>query len=146
MNNKDIRLTGQIGSDGELYIYNQTALSFFGKKNPNSRIIIEVKILGENGSKAMSSYFRNFILPEFQKAIRENGEYLTLKGTEQFISEITPMLQKEVWSEKINDYIVEYLKFEDLSNYEGSHCITHLKQLAAMEYGFDIDDQQFTNN
>ena len=140
MNSNELRLTAKIGIDGKLYINNQTALSFFGSKNKDKRVIIELKVLDDDSSKAMRAYFRYFILPEFQKAIRENGEYMTLKQTEEFISTITPMLQKEVWSEDINDYIIEYRKFEDLSNYEGSHCIEHLRIIAATEYGFEISD------
>lgn len=140
MDSKELRLTAKIGDNGKLYINNQPLLTFFCSKNKSSSLILELTVLSDNASEAMKAYYRGFILPEFRKAIRENGEYLTLEGTEAFISEITPMLQKEVYSDEANCYVVEYLKFEDLSNYDGSHCITHLKQIAAMEYGFDIDD------
>ena len=146
MDSKELRLTVKFGNDGQLYINNMTALNFFGSKNKSTSAILEIKVLSKNASEAMCGYFRSFILPEFRKAIRENGENLTLAKTEDFISEITPQLQKEIWSDELKGYVVEYLRFEDLSNYDGSHCISHLKIIAATEYGFNIDDEMFTNN
>ena len=144
MINKELRLTAQIGSDGRLYINNQPALDVFTRKHKEHRAIIEVKVIGKDASEAMKKYYRAFIIPEFRKAFMENGEYLTLKETEER-TELTPMLWDEHWSEKAQDWIKEPVNFEELDNYTAVHCITHLKQLAALDFGFDIEDESFIN-
>lgn len=143
MINKELRITGKIGSDGRLYITDQPALDIFGRKHRESQVIIEVKIVGKEISQFMQGYYRNFILPEFRKAFMENGEYLTLEATEERITELTPMLVDEEWSEEQQRYLKHHKRFEDLDNFAAVHCISHLKQIAALDFGFDIDDEQF---
>lgn len=144
MINKELRLTATIGNDGGVYIYDHTALSVFCRKHKGAKVIFKVKILGTGISEYMKGYFRNFILPEFRKAYMELGEYLTLEQTEEKIIELTPMLMEEEWSEEQQKYIQHHKKFEDLDNFSAVHCITHLKQIAALDFSFDIDDEQFS--
>lgn len=144
MDSKELRLTVKFGDDGQLYINNMTALTFFGSKNKSTSAIVEITILSDDASQAMITYYKKFIVPEFRKAIRENGENLTLEKTEDYLAEITPMLRKETWCDDAKSWIPEYIKFEDLNNHEGSECITYLKQLAAMEFSFNIDDGMYT--
>jgi len=143
MINKELRLTAKFGSDGKLYINNQPALDVFGRKQKEHKAIITIVAIGKDLTGYMVAYFRQFILPEFRKALMENGEYLTLEATEERITELSPMLQDEEWSEEQQKWLSHPKKFEDLDSYGAVHCITHLKQIAALEYGFDIDDEQF---
>jgi len=143
MINKELRLTGKIGNDGRLYINDQPALDFFGRKHKEHKVIIKVKAVGKELSGYMRAYYREFIIPEFRKAYMNLGEYLTLSETEEKITELTPMLQKEEWSDEKGRYLAHPKKFEDLDSYAAVHCLTHLKQMAAMDFGFDIDEEQF---
>lgn len=131
------------GSDGRLYINDQPALDVFGRKQKEHKAIITIVAVGKDMTVYMLAYFRQFILPEFRKALMEKGEYLTLEATEERITELTPMLQDEEWHEEQQKYITHAKRFEDLDTYGAVHCITHLKQIAALEFGFHIDDEQF---
>lgn len=141
MYNKEFRSTGMIGNDGKLRIYNQSSLDYFSSKNKEQKVIIEIKVIGTMASRAIVGYYRNYVIPEFRKAIFEREQqYLSLEKTEEHITELTPMLNKETWCDEAKAWIHEVLKFEDLDNTTAVHCLTHLKQVASMEYGFEIKD------
>lgn len=143
MIDKEFRTTGQIGNDGKLRISGQEKMNIFTRKFKNHKIIVEVKVIGTEASRAICGYFREYVVPEFRKAMMEQGEYVTLKGAEEFITTLSPILQKEKWDEDIKEYRTESIKFEDLDNYEAVHCLTDLKQIAAMEFGFEIKDNNY---
>lgn len=143
MINKEYRLSGTIGTDGRLYISDNRAYKDFLKEHSGKKVIIEVKVISRDVTEAMIGYYRKFVLPEFRKALMENGEYMTLEGTENFVTEITPMLRTETWCDHTKHWIVTTRKFEDLDTNTGVHCLEHLKQIAALEYGFDINEKEF---
>ena len=146
MINKEFRTSGTIGNDGKLYIYDQNGLGVFSRKHPDHKVLIEVKVIGKEASEAMCYYFREYILPEFRKALMEKGQYMTLEATEEYVCSLSPMLQEEKWEQNSKTWTTIPKKFEELDNYEGVHCIMNLKQIAALEFGFEIDDEQFINN
>ena len=141
MYNKEFRSTGMIGNDGKLRIYNQSALDYFSGNNKEQKVIIEIKVIGTIASHSIIGYYKNWIIPEFRAAIfKKEQQYLSLEKTEEYITELTPMLNKETWCDDVKAWILEVLKFEDLDNTTAVHCLTHLKQVASMEYGFEIKD------
>ena len=141
MYNKEYRSAGMIGNDGKLRIYNQFALDNFSRNNKEQKVIIEIKVIGTIASRAIVGYYRNYVLPEFRKAIFEKEhEYLSLEKTEECVTGLTPMLNKETWDDESKVWLKEPILFEDLDNTTAVHCLTDLKQIASMEYGFEIKD------
>lgn len=144
MYNKEFRTHGIIDSKGNLKIYKQGELKEFTNSKKDHKIIITVNVLGTESSKAIVNYFKNYIIPEFRRAIaHKDGEILSLEATEEYISNLCSLLKNEYWDDEAKQWITEQIKFEDLDNYQSVHCLTDLKQTASMEYNFEIKDDWF---
>lgn len=132
---------GVINKDGGLVMY-MGEVNDFLKKNKDSHVLVEFKILEGPPSTALKGYYYAGIIPGFRKALWNSGDRKTVEQTEYFIREISPIMVKEYQNEHGNYVHDELKKIEDLSNSELIEHIEFLKQFAAENYSFYIEDPQ----
>lgn len=115
-------------------------LNDFFKKYKGDRIIARFIAVPRKSSKALRGYYYNCVVPEFRMAIWGAGERLTEEETEQTLREWSPITRSEHIDITTGTYSYKLRTIPDLSNSELIEHIEFLKQKAAEEYNFYIND------
>lgn len=138
MRQREINITGRITSEGKLAMYMQE-LNSFSQQWKNARIVATFKVYQPGSSAALRGYYFNCIIPNFRRAFWENGERLTEKETEIRCRWMSPITVKEIIDNN-GKYIQDLKEIIELSNAELCEYIEHLKEIAATEFFFYIED------
>lgn len=131
-------VTGQIVNGG-LSMFMGELKEWF-KNWSNNKVIVTFEVLRPEASEAIKGYYYKYIVPEFQRALKETGERKTEAQTEQFLREMCPIMWTERANEKTGRYTADLREIHDLSNPEMCEYIEHLREIAAVEFGFEIKD------
>lgn len=139
MKKRKLVQNGQIDAKGQLRFY-VDALKDWARQFRNEKIIITYEVLPKEQSKLLRAYYFNYVVKEFQQAIKENGEHLTFEQTEQRMRESAPML--EVAHYDFGRCLTRYTtkEVDELSNEEFAEYIEFLKEYAAENYNIYIED------
>lgn len=135
---KDYRFTGVITSSGKLSINSREELDHFCKMHPGTSYVCNLQVFEPTASAAIKGYYFNKIVYDFQQAFKQSGERLNLKEVEERLREMSPVMQIE--SFEAGTYKHELKNVEDCTNAELSEFIEHLKQIAAEDFSFYIQD------
>lgn len=146
MRSREYVVTGQVDANGRLLISDADGMNDFFKKWPKTKFIGRFSVAQSGSSEAMKGYYYNKIVPDFKKARWENGDRTTEKDTEKWIREMSPIMVEELADEDTGEYTQELRKINDLDNQEMVMFIDNLKQIAAEEFGFFIEDPNVYNN
>lgn len=140
MKSREVNITGRTNGQGGLLIANQSEMSEFFKGWPNVKIIGSFRVYKPGSSEALKGYYFNKIVPDFRRALWESGDRKTLEDCEKFLRELCPITISETVCEKSGKYESELREISDLDNSELCELIEHLRQIAAEEFSFVIDD------
>ena len=142
MKAREFNLNGRTNATGGLLIANQPEMTEFFKSWPNKKIIGTFHIFDPGTSEALKGYYFLKIVPDFRRALWEAGDRKTMEDTETFLRELCPIMRNETPDFETGNYFHELRTVADLDNQELVHYIEHLKQIAAEEFYFVIDDPQ----
>jgi hypothetical protein len=140
MKPRDYTVTGRTNAKGQLLIADQKAMAEFFSKWPNVKFTGRFHVAQPGTSEALKGYYFNKIVPDFRRALWEAGERKTEKDTEKFIRELSPIMWEETPDPETGKYEHELLEINDLDNQQLVLFIEHLKQIAAEEFYFFIED------
>jgi len=117
----------EIDKDGEIRYYGLNQKENWQKENKNSRMIFTYYALPENGKEKMLMHIKTVVIPGFEKAYQDLGYYY---NTDKVKNEIR----------KICSFTRSTRDFNELSYEELWIAIMELKDIAASEYGFNINE------
>lgn len=132
------RVTGQIVKGGLSMFMGE--LNEWFKLWHNNKVIVTFEVLRPEASEAIKGYYYKYIVPEFQRALKETGERKTEAQTEQFLRSLSPIMWDETPDIKTGKYCADLRGINDLTNPEMCEYIEHLRELAAVEFGFEVKD------
>lgn len=138
----EIAITGKITPDGKLSMF-MGELNEFLSLWKNSKVVVRVYASQPGTSEAFKGYYYNYMVPRFRKAIWENGERLTEEQTEIRMRELSPICIENIVNPTTGKYDYRLREISELGDPELLEHIEHLRQIAAEEYSFFIED---TNN
>lgn len=141
MKQRQINISGKVDKNGKLNMF-MGELNEFLSQWKNSKLIVQFKVYQPGTSEAIRGYYFNKVVPDFRRAMWESGERLTEEQTEKQIRELCPIMWHELAEEKTGKYTAELREIADLDNQEMVNYIEHLKDIAAIEYNFFIDDPE----
>lgn len=139
MKKRELIVTGKITNNGGLAMY-MGELKEFAKQWKGAQIIARFSVSLPCSSEALKGYYFNYLVPTFRQAIWESGERLTLQQTECRLREISPIMIDEVVDVETGEYSYQMRRIADLSNAELVEHIEILKQIAAEDYSYYIED------
>jgi len=140
MKQRQINIAGKVDSNGKLNMF-MGELNEFLSQWKGAKLVVQFKVYQPGTSEAIKGYYYNKIVPDFKRALWECGERMTEAQTEIHIRQMCPILWNETPDEKTGKYTAELREITDLDNQEMSNYIDFLKDIAAIEYSFHIDEQ-----
>jgi len=139
MKQQEISISGTVTKEGKL-LMQMGELNEFLKGWKGSKVV-RFMVSNPGSSEAIKGYYYNYIVPNFKKAIWEAGERKSEKDTDKFIRTLSPICWEETPNPETGKYDQRLREINELDNREMSQFIEHLKELAATEYFFFIDDK-----
>lgn len=107
--------------------------------DPNCRYLITLRKYEPGTSQAARGYYYNKVVPDFRKALYQQGTHLTKKDTEQFIREnCSPITIDETWNGE--RYIARVRRISELNDQELNLFIFDVKRYAAEHLHFFVAD------
>jgi len=140
MKQQEISISGTVTKEGKL-LMQMGELNEFLKGWKGSKVVARFMVSNPGSSEAIKGYYYNYIVPNFKKAIWEAGERKSEKDTDKFIRTLSPICWEETPNPETGKYDQRLREINELDNREMSQFIEHLKELAATEYFFFIDDK-----
>ena len=125
-------LIGNIDSNGRFRISNLREFKDYCNRHKNKRVVCTFEAIDIEASQAQKAYYRNFIVPKFQKILYKTGETLRLDQVDEMLRKMSVHSIRETLSE--SGYDVELIPFEELTNNQLLYLIDDLKRIAAQEF------------
>lgn len=135
MKRRETTVIGTISNDGKLNL--QLSVVPFLQEWKGNKVAITFKVIGGTQSEAMKGYYFNYVVPAMKNAIWESGERKNEKETEQWLREMSPITHHCEWH---GFWDVTIKEIADLTNAELSEHIEFIRQMAAEEYGYYIEE------
>lgn len=133
-------IQGQVDADGNLLIINRAEMKDFMIRHKGEAILGMLTAYPTGKAHlGIVGYYKNKIVPDFQKAYKEVGELYTLEETDQKLRELTPITRDERLGTN-GRYYFYIREIEELSQEELCALISHLKVIAAEYLHFAIMD------
>lgn len=132
---------GRIRQDGKPEFYTGE-LNQMCKKHIGKRIIATFEVVENGSSDAIRRYYFGHIVPAFRKALWENGDRKTLEQTEEYMREISPIMQDETPDIKTGKYHSRVRGISETTNAEMLDHISFLQQFAAENLYIYITDKE----
>lgn len=139
MKQRELNLSAKVNDKGQLLIP-MSELNHFTSKWIGKRLVCTFKVYDPGTSHAIRGYYFNKIVPDFKHAFWETGDRMTEKDTEKRIRELSPIMWEETPDDVTGEYEQRLRTVDELDNQELVYFIEHLKEIAAMELNFFIDD------
>ncbi len=137
---RHIAITGKSLSNGKFSIYGKDAMNDYFKSWPNTVFVGYFKVYQPGTSSALRGYYFGKVVPDFRQALLEQGTRLTQEATEEYIRGLSPLMVSEAVNVKTGKYKPVLRTVADLDTSELYAFIDHLKEIAAEDYNFFIDD------
>lgn len=133
----ELIVNGAIDLKGQLKMF-MGELRQFMSNYKGRKIIVKFTVIEKETSSAMRGYYYQYVVPTFKKAVWESGERMTDEKCEEFMRQLSPIMQDQ---ENIDGkYITRLRTIKELSNNELMEHIDIIKQIAAEEYSLYIED------
>lgn len=149
---KELNLTGTINQNGKLNMYSQHEFFNWLEQHRGKRVQMTFRVYEPGTSVALRGYYANKVLPDIREAFKEQGSAMTLKETEEYCRQLSPVCWHEIlnpetgnweyWLREIIDLDRGIKDQEELSNGELVEHLEFLKKWAAENLGVFIDDPQ----
>ena len=123
----EFSINGYINAKGELGLYNKAELKQFTKQNPNTKVIVTVRIYPENSTEAMKGRYYHKILNEFVEGLKYLGDIYTKEQTDEKLRALCPITREEKWTGEIWDIRIK--EISELSNQEFIEYLEWLDRL-----------------
>lgn len=130
---------GHITDDGQLYMFMGEVNDFFSK-HKGCKVVAEFTVLKKLASEALKGYYYLSVVPDFRKALWSTGERKTQEQTDEYLRSISPIMYEEIPNVKIGKYSKRIREIHELSNAELIDHVEFLKQFAAENFFFYIED------
>ena len=137
---RHIAITGKVLANGIFSIYGKDAMSDYFKNWPNTSFVGYIKVYQPGTSQALRGYYFGKVVPDFKNALQDQGSYLTQEETEAYIRALCPIMVSESVNEQTGVYTSKLRTLSELDTSELYLYIDHLKEIAAQDYHFFIDD------
>lgn len=135
----EFRFNGVITSTGKLAISYQDEFTAFCKKHPGTSYVCILRVFEPKASEAIKGYYFNKVVPDFQRAFKQAGERLNILEVEERLRSMSPVMRSEGF-DRDGNYVHELKSARECSSAELAEHIEHLKQIAAEEFSFYIQD------
>lgn len=129
MKNRTVEFTGSFNRSGKLFINNFEKIQQFGKDWPNIKIIGKLEIILDTDITSIRTYYKEYIIPELQKAMIESGDNVTTEQCDNIIRGLSPITHKRTRNLEINE----------MDTHNLTHHIEWIKQMAAEYYNYTIE-------
>lgn len=139
MKKRKLALTGQINAQGRLLFYTD-ALKDWAQQFQNEKILLSVEVLPKEQSKLLLAYYKNYVLPEFQNAIREQGEWLSIAQVDERLRTASPLMEVATYNIETGVTSYRVKELEELHNADFCEFLEWLKMYAAENYSLYIED------
>jgi hypothetical protein len=136
----DYDALGEITEDATFNVYNVQALTQYLHEQKGKRVTIKIVPCGTPLSKVHLGYYFNVVVPQFQRAFFEKGTIYTCQQTDETLREMSPLAQREFYDMDSKKWISETKDIHELTSFELSWFISHLKLIAAEEFSMFIED------
>jgi hypothetical protein len=131
---------GEITKEGTFLAYNIDELNQYLSNHRGERVVFKIVPRGTQASSRMQGYYKNVIVPAFQKGYFEKGNFYTCKQVDEMIRNMSPLCIEETWDENSKQWNQELKEVHELSNFNLSYFISQLKIIAAEEFSIFIAD------
>lgn len=130
-----VDLLGQFDEKGKLMIIDKSKLTSLGSSWKTAKVIVSVEVLPEDPSGLLLGYYFKKVVQDFRRILWNAGERLTDKQVDEKIRSWSPVTIKSMcmWNEDLIDV-------RDLDNSKLLQHIDHLRQIAAEEFDYNIED------
>lgn len=146
MRDREYIITGQSNDEGGFMISDQLGMTEFFKSWPRVKFTCKFSVIGGEASPAIKGYYFNKVVPDFKKARYQNGEVATEEDTERWMRELSPIMWEEFPDVTTGKYTNRLREISELDNQEMVMLLDFLKQVAAEEFGFFIEDPSTYKN
>ena len=136
MKQRTITAVGRIDNDGILRMQMAKLSMFFGAWR-NRQVIARFEVTDNEKSETMKAYYYKYIVPTMQQALWQNGERKTEEDTELWLRAMSAIMKEQTWQ---NGYSTKIREIEELTDAEFVEHIEIIRQLAAEEFGIEIED------
>ena len=85
-------------------------------------------------------YYKNVIVPTFQRGYFSEGNFYTCKQVDEMLREMSCLCLNETYDEKAHKWIQEVKDVHELNNFDFVYFIMQLKIIAAEQFCIFIDD------
>jgi hypothetical protein len=140
MKSKSISISGKFDADGKLMISNKAEFQAFGKDWKNHMIILVGTVYAEGSTGSQIGYYYNKIVPDFQRAYKEQGEMYTFKQVDEKLREMYPGCHIEITAEVGGFNMVGLKPINDLSLLEAIEFLEYIRMVGASEFDIVIED------
>jgi hypothetical protein len=131
--------TGKITTTGKMQINSIDRLNEFSKQYPNHNYVMVITVEEPASTQAQITYYEQYLIPIFQKALNESGDRMTLPEVDIYMRSLSP---ETVELKRIGGRKVQSLKeIRDLSTRQMSDFIEDLFRVGAMELGIIFDEK-----
>lgn len=132
----------KVNDKGFPLISNKDEMMRFFKKHPGAKAVMSTTIFPGDGSKNLIGYYFKKIVPDFQNIYKEiDGEYLTLKTTDEKLRGLCPIMHEEVPKEESGGFdLVRIKSVYELNKIELVEFVEFIKMLAGNQYDYFIEN------
>lgn len=141
MKQRELVLYGQTDSQGVFKMANIQDMNEFFKQWKNSFFTLTIEPnKTDNLSIPLLAYYKKKIVIDMQNALRSSGEHKTKEQTDYWMRSLCPITLKENYVD--GKWVRDVLELEQLDNQQLVFFIEFIKDLAAQEYGFFVEEPQ----
>jgi hypothetical protein len=130
---------GEITKDATFRVYNIDALNQYLSENKGTRVMLKIVPCG-TVSVNLIGYYKNVIVPMFQRGYFSKGNFYTCQQVDQMLREMSCLCLRESYDEDSHKWIQEVKDVHELTNFDLIYFIVQLKVKAAEEFCIFIDD------
>ncbi len=142
MRNTNFSVIVKVNDKGVPLISNKDEMMNFFGKFPGSNAIMSAVVFPGNGSKSLIGYYMKKIVPDFQNIFKKvDGEYLSLKSTDEKLRKMCPIMLEEIDKEESGGFdLVRVKSVYELNRIELVEFVEFVKMLAGTEYDYFIEN------